>query len=62
MTIKRELKEYCCPWCNRKFERYVGYVKGQGNGKRSTVSDQVRCYGCGNLIPTWKKIHGVKIR
>jgi len=58
--MDKQLKKYCCPWCNNKFERYVGYVKG--GGKRGAVSDQVRCFGCGNLIPTWKRINGVRIR
>jgi len=48
------IKKYRCPWCEHNFEKEVRYVTGQGTGKTGG-SSQVKCPGCCNLIPTWKK-------
>ena len=58
-------KQYICPWCHEQFEKNVSYkprlfnpinhTSETGAGHGSANSTPVKCPGCGNLIPTWKK-------
>ena len=61
-------KEYICVWCQHEFKQFVTYSQGASNevthskGKKSSLSTQVRCPKCFNMMPTWEKRNGVKQR
>jgi DNA-directed RNA polymerase subunit RPC12/RpoP len=66
------IKEYKCTWCGNEFERDVNYVQSDTKigsnppvpGHKQSISDQVKCYKCGNFISTWDRIEvdGKKIK
>jgi len=54
--IKKQIK-YKCEWCEHEFEAEAQY-SNLGRG----ISNQIKCPKCYRLVPTWKKINGIKIR
>jgi hypothetical protein len=56
-------REYHCLWCDHRFYSYACYKKGEADpisnkskGKKSSISNQIKCPKCGIFIPTWKKV------
>jgi len=45
---KKNLNTYSCVWCEHQFKMFVG----TGTAKVKTVSSQVICPRCGNLLKT----------
>ena len=49
-TKDRELFTYKCGYCNYKFKQWVGTF---GGGKSGTISTQVICPKCKNMLKTY---------
>lgn len=48
--MEGQLKRYDCGYCQHTFEQVVRKSLG---GKKTIVSDQVKCPRCGNFLKTW---------
>lgn len=51
---EREEREYTCLWCGTTWKQFVGTAVGQGNGKHSKATTQVKCIRCKNGQKTYQ--------